>query len=495
MESDLLKQLQNSLILYQENQETLDAVIQNAQAALGDDWMKLLPYAFDNTDIDEQTKETLKERANHAINYHSGLLAWEEAYSYLNEPSSITPAELGKRLPILEYWLNLFGDEGVNLLQKVKDLYLEKAMGTPKEATTEQSAENTAEQEESVMPRTQQEEIEEISAKQEEIEDAIVKLQESIGSDEIGDSSSVQEAPADSVLPDETVEQAAVSQEDEISEETPVSEEVQALEESPIEEESTTPQEIHDDFKPEPLPTKPPAVVIGESDEEDDGWEDKNTSGEVPLEEWIDLESIPTNTMPIPTERMERPKDDPQFVSQNWDIAAFLKQKQLFDEANNWLSAWCVRMDNAEKTSYPHYGFIVDLMHDLRDKSQIVLENQLLEDFVDKEIPGGRETVETTLKAVEKEFENLPDDYKTSTAEKIRLNAREILGKLDTSTEKEFIGKAPDGFELMDDPYEASAQQIIDDFEKTEREAQGEIDKLNVIEDNTDNQQKGNEEK
>ena len=103
MESDLLKQLKSSLILYQENQETLDVVVQNAQIALGDDWMKLLPTAFENEDIDEHTKEVLKERANHAINYYSGLLAWNEAYSYLNEPSSITTEELGKRLPILEY--------------------------------------------------------------------------------------------------------------------------------------------------------------------------------------------------------------------------------------------------------------------------------------------------------------------------------------------------------------------------------------------------------
>ena len=42
----------------------------------------------------------------------------------------------------------------------------------------------------------------------------------------------------------------------------------------------------------------------------------------------------------------------------------------------------------------------------------------------------------------------------------------------------------------MDDPYAASADKIISDFEKTEQEAQNQIDKLNVIEDNKDIEQK-----
>ena len=95
------------------------------------------------------------------------------------------------------------------------------------------------------------------------------------------------------------------------------------------------------------------------------------------MEDWIDLDSIPTAEPPVsPIREPKEPEKDPQFVSQNWDITAYLKQKELFDAANNWLSAWCIRMDKVEKTSYPYYGFIVDLMHDLKEKAQLVLENQ-----------------------------------------------------------------------------------------------------------------------
>ena len=141
-------------------------------------------------------------------------------------------------------------------------------------------------------------------------------------------------------------------------------------------------------------------------------------------------------------------------------------------------------MENKEKIDYPHYGFIVDIMYDLKEKIQALLENQLLEDLIDQQIPGGRDTLNRLASAIDKELNDLPDDLKISTAEKIKLNAREILGAIDDSDEKEYIGPAPDGFELMDDPYAASTEQILSDFEKTEEEAQDQIDKLNVIDEN-----------
>ena len=52
MESDLLKQLENSLISYQENQETLDIVVRTAQSIFGRNWMDQLSQAFDDAEIE-----------------------------------------------------------------------------------------------------------------------------------------------------------------------------------------------------------------------------------------------------------------------------------------------------------------------------------------------------------------------------------------------------------------------------------------------------------
>ena len=50
--------------------------------------------------------------------------------------------------------------------------------------------------------------------------------------------------------------------------------------------------------------------------------------------------------------------------------------------------------------------------------------------------------------------------------------------------EKEDIVAPSDGFELMDYPYAVSTEQIISNFEKTEKEAEKRIDNLNVIYEN-----------
>ena len=46
VDANLLKQLEDSLSSYQETQETLDIVVQNAQFAFGEEWMEKLPTAF-----------------------------------------------------------------------------------------------------------------------------------------------------------------------------------------------------------------------------------------------------------------------------------------------------------------------------------------------------------------------------------------------------------------------------------------------------------------
>ena len=108
----------------------------------------------------------------------------------------------------------------------------------------------------------------------------------------------------------------------------------------------------------------------------------------------------------------------------------------------------------------------------------------ILDEIVEKDVAGGRQAVQKVLDALDKEIEGLPDDLRLSTAKRMELSAREVLGEIDMKQEKEDIGAPPDGFELMDDPYAVSTEQIISDFEKTEKEAEKRIDNLNVIYEN-----------
>ena len=212
MESDLLKQLENSLISYQENQETLDIVVHSAKRLFGDDWMTSLPQAFDEAEMDERTKVLLKDKANHAIHYHSALIAWQEAYAYLNDPSSISAEDLAERVPVLEYWLSLFGNEGADLAQKVKDLYLSKLKEQPAVSDEQQSADNASTES---IPEAQENVIPEENPVQQEAAEIPV------------------EPPASEVIPEEPTEKVAIQEENVIQEEAV--EQIPALQEEIIE--------------------------------------------------------------------------------------------------------------------------------------------------------------------------------------------------------------------------------------------------------------------
>ena len=494
VDENLLKQLENSLNLYQETQETLDVVVQNAQFAFGEEWLEKLPNAFDDVPMDQNQKALLKDKANHVVHYYGALAAWQEASTYLMDPSSVTRQLLIERIPTLEYWLSLFGKEGNDLLSKVKNLYqtlnqeqeiqsqnIVSEMPLPTETTQqkEQSDEQTNDNQTAQFIQQaenidQVEQVTTLEPTEPQIIQPIAHEQETVFNplEQDKNQTIVQ------ILPETFREPEVVKQENNLEEEALVEKNNTSDDVAEIVQEAII-EEISDS--------------TNVATEEKPVWNDTNTAGEMTLDEFVDFD-IPTQTKQVPTEEFIDAKEvmqgEIQLVTQNWDLANFLRQKRLFDDANNWLSAWCIRMDNSEKTDYPHYGFIVDLMYDLKDKIQIVLENQLLEELVEQEIPGGQEAMHKLLAAIDKELEDLPDNFKMPTAEKIKLNAREILGAMDNSEEKEFIGPAPDGFELMDDPYAASAEQILSDFEKTEEEAQNQIDKLNVIDENTNKQEK-----
>ena len=57
VDANLLKQLEDSLNAYQENQETLDTVVRVAQSALGSSWINQLPTVFDDASMPEEQKK------------------------------------------------------------------------------------------------------------------------------------------------------------------------------------------------------------------------------------------------------------------------------------------------------------------------------------------------------------------------------------------------------------------------------------------------------
>ena len=613
IDADTLKQFEEVLKAYHEDDETLQPIVTLAEQALGDNWTGQLVPELNSALAGRSDASDLIEKAEHAVHYYGALAAWEEANSYISGKEEYTVEMLQERLPVLEYWLRLFGDEGEALMAQVRGLLnsssnsdnlaqkdenlvdnapvveekTEKASVMPepiaadaivsdesiladtKENKTEDSVviedvkpEPTPEVKEEPVQEIKQEPAPEVKEEVSVVEqEPIVEVKqepapvennkvdvETVAVEEATENTKVEinDLPKQEVVeePKETKKEEVQPVEEVVQEESVQIKEAPQPEEIPQQEEVV---EIKKETKAEPVSIseiqpendKAPAekaeekkVVLSDQDREipnldvlesvdqanqktPDNGGSKDTDGmsivdqelsaleqlhSVNSEEPVFKSSSYTGLDPLPSE--EKTEDVPKekapeiedvkpadyasvnTESKNWDIAVFLRQKKLYDEACNWLSAWCVRMDGAAKDEYPHYGFIVDLMYDLRDKAHNILDNQLLDEIVEQDVEGGRAAVQGVVDALDKEIEGLPDDLKLSTAEKMKLSAREILGQIDTSNEKEVMDAPPDGFELMDDPYAISTEQILSDFEKTEQKAQKEIDNLNVIDEN-----------
>ena len=137
---------------------------------------------------------------------------------------------------------------------------------------------------------------------------------------------------------------------------------------------------------------------------------------------------------------------------------AFLVQKarkeiDLLNAVQAWLSARCLQLNNMEVFVYPYYGFAVDLMRQTAKDIQAALDvkdKAVLAQFYE----GGEEALSRKKQAVEADIETAVQNCESATTALIDENinmdeVRKTLGNLDESAEREYLGPAPDGFELV----------------------------------------------
>ncbi len=155
----------------------------------------------------------------------------------------------------------------------------------------------------------------------------------------------------------------------------------------------------------------------------------------------------------------------------------------LLDSLQSWLSARCLQLGDIEVFAYPYYGMLVDLMRQVVKDIQAVLdlENQ---DLVAKYCSGGLDSLMRKKQAIESDIQTAVENCESDTTalidKEMDLNkVKKALGDLDTSTEKEYLGPAPDGFELLDDkPIDEEA--VKEQYEKLEEKAQENIQKQDI---------------
>ncbi len=484
-----LEQIKAALNSYHQNQETLTPLVDTAMRELGENWMKDLPIFLQNSNLDPQEQNELLEKANHAIYYHGALLAWQEASDYLSHPDAVDLTVLQTRLPILEYWLEMFGEEGADLLNQVKAL-----QNQTDNTSVPEAGENLLADE---VILTNQEEITPVEPVLNKSEDLLADTTvepinanddnalltsvsdetkpEIIPEVEVNNTTEpmVPITPVDDMtptedvlsevtnMPIETVEPSASvesvddeemfistnTQSDEVANISVESVEPSASVESVDDEEMFISTNTQSDEEIKPISETAPIDNIQDKSflmSENSNLDSDIQTNTVDEEMFLQTSPAPeeNNTLKAidPEDLLETSDDVLQTISEPKPFQQHNLERliDLYENVSSWISARCIEMGNLDEKEYPYYGFLVDLMR------QVYQSIDVLED----KTPYAhlQQSIKVRLDEVNEPVE-LTEDNLTQT------DARQALGEIDTSNTKEYLGPAPDNFEAIDDPF------------------------------------------
>ena len=216
---------------------------------------------------------------------------------------------------------------------------------------------------------------------------------------------------------------------------------------------------------------------------------EEKTSTEEPEQEKSDLpeekkvsegEEISREKEEVKEENKEsKEKEDLPYDPQSqeaFSVKKAEKEIKLLDEVQSWLAARCLQLNNMETFAYPYYGFVVDLMR------QTVKDIQAVLDAEDKTAlqaiyEGGEEAITRKKQAIEADIETAVQNCESATTALIDENidmdkVRKTLGDLDENPEPEYLGPAPDGFELIDNTDAPLDEKTVkEQYQKLEKEA------------------------
>lgn len=199
-----------------------------------------------------------------------------------------------------------------------------------------------------------------------------------------------------------------------------------------------------------------------------------------PIEEKKEKEVVsepePKTQEPV-IEEIKEEKTVPEIDLNTPEAFAIQKAKkeiELLDAVQAWLSARCLQLNNMEVFAYPYYGFAVDLMRQTAKDIQAVLD---LEDktLLSSLYEGGEEALLRKKQAVESDIETAVQNCESATTALIDENmnmdeVRKTLGNLDESTDPEYLGPAPDGFELIQDSEPLDENAVKEQYQRLEKE-------------------------
>ena len=430
--------LLEALSSYQGDQPSLRRFVETATQELGDNWTETIYQTLPNL------PSGLKEKLDHAFQYHGATLSWNEIQSYLSSSAPLDIATVSTRVEPLSYWLKFFGEAGETAVQKLKD-----KLDQEKENQTASLIEN-----QSVEQSENNEIIQEIDDPNLDAFEEESYLNNNQEIDSHNDPMSLEPETSNEEYPqeeytDETYEEDPYTQEEYVGE---------TYEEAPY----TQEEYMGETYEEAPYTQE---EYAGETYEEDPYTQEEyigETYEEAPYTQEEYIENEPQGSV----EDMESPfwrtpvyKPEKQETNEEFMAKKVFHQLDFLTAVRCWINARCISLGNKEIYSYRHYGFLIDLMEETKKDLEIVLASPTFYPAIEQVRAEGLKLLQSALKALESDlkiaYDNLPSELTDLISDSTNVDdLKKMLGALDTSNKPELLGVAPDGFEMLEDPFD-----------------------------------------
>lgn len=433
-------QILEALETYTGDSESLNRFVNITSSELGPQWTEIV------YDVLPNLPKSLKEKLDHAFNYYGATASWNEVHEYLAQTNPLNTQEILERIPTLEYWLNFFGEPGLAVIKQLQEKI-------NKQGISEQSMNQISKEEES-------ENLHEL--KSDFYEQNIDEPNQGAFQEEVASNTYISDIEETSYRTSET--------------------EIHTKQFLPTDTKSDTneldlpPMDNCDSSSEENLQEKE-EITTKDSTYQADTF--KNT---INKEDILVLE--PDKTLPLKSiQNKETFHQDDSFEKNNWKNPVYIQQKTDTNEqfmakktfrqldfvnaVHSWMNARCFSLGNIEIYTYKYYGFLVDTMEQAKADIQEVLSNPAYYPAVEATREGGLKILQNSLLSLEKDlktaYDNAQTDITPLISENVNTNIlKNTLGEIDVTNKKEYLGPAPDGFEIIDEPHTKPISQLTE---------------------------------
>lgn len=430
----IVQKVLESLNNYTGDSDTLNDFVTVAETEFGSDWTEKIYAAMGDI------PPSLKEKLDHAFNYYAATTAWNEIQSYLTQETPLNYQQTLERVPVLEHWLAFFGASGEEAVAQLQTRLKQEGQAESQDTgvlDTPFAPIQTYEEKKSDQPMAPIEQ--ETMPQSETVDVPSVEM-----SDDKYRPSFVDEEPQGIPLSEEELE-------DRISDIFSGTEEQgEAAVPSVLETEKPILQVVSEVSSP-----VVEAIV-----------EPIQTSVVQTLETSVMAEQMPqkpTETVPLQTE------SEP-----SWRVNKIFKQIDFVVAIQAWISGRCHDLGYTDYYTYRYYGFLVDVIDTTIIELKNILADVALYELIENRQVKGVHFLQNQLLAFEKEskeaHEGVLADLSPLPREGLSVeDLKKNLGGMDTSATKEYLGPAPDGFEVVEDPYaNLSDEKIQQEYAKIE---------------------------